>query len=136
MIFSVNEPKDIAQFHRVVVAVGSNMDAVEHIAAAQRILNKKFSDIRFSQVVETEAIGIEDSPPFRNFLAVFSTTMSIHDLDVFLKGIELTCGREPKNREEISLDIDLLSYDGIRYHVPDWDRSYIRSLFDELNAKP
>lgn len=123
-----------AKYSRVLVAVGSNYDAEECIATAQRILNKEFPNIRFSKVVETKAIGIEGSPPFRNFLAAFDTAMSVHELNVFLKKIEYACGRDSRNRNEIPLDVDLLSYNGIRYHVSDWNRPYIRSLLDELNA--
>lgn len=130
----MNEHRYISRFHRVIVAVGSNMNAVENIATAQRILSQRFSDIRFSKVIATEAIGIEGSPPFHNFLAVFGTAMNIHDLDACLKKIEFTCGRDPRNHKEISLDIDLLSYDGIRYHILDWNRSYVHSLLKELNA--
>lgn len=123
-----------ATFHHVVVAVGSNYDAVLYIAHAQHVLREQFLDIRFSKVVVTKAIGMEGSPPFQNFLAAFETAIDFQGLNILLKNIESDCGRDSQNRKEIPLDIDILSYDGVRYHEQDWNRAYIHSLFEELNA--
>ena len=118
---------------RVVVAIGSNHHASEAIVKGLKLTQELLTDTTASSVIETAPIGIP-SPPFLNCLVVGYTLMTSDELVGAFKRIERQCGDRPSLRRQhrITLDIDLLEYDGTRYHQADWERAYIQVLLQEV----
>ena len=68
---------------------------------------------------------------YLNQLVYGTTMLELDSLQLWLKQTELDMGRtrEAKLSGEVCIDIDLLEYDGVRYHLKDWERDYVMNLF-------
>lgn len=114
--------------HHCLLCMGSNTDRSAQLSVARKALCATFPDIRFGEMMETEAIGSGFHSPFSNQLAKFSTTLSpdsVHDL---FKELERQSGRVPEDKAlgVVKLDIDLLVFDNEVLKPEDMKREYIR----------
>lgn len=86
-----------------------------------------FGFLDISPDAVTEPVGMpQGTKSFVNELIVGDTSLSYDDLLSHIKDIEQACGK--RTETQIPLDIDILQYDGKRYHEADWQRSYIQDL--------
>lgn len=127
----MSEPKEILISLGSCYGQRSNIEYAKHQLCT--ILNE--GEV-FSKDLWTTPIGI-DSDMFLNCLCKATTAHSLHQIEKALKSIEKKCGRSLKNDRlgHINLDLDILSYDGTRYHNGDWDREYVAELLDDIHAK-
>lgn len=117
---------------KVIVALGSNFEPKKNMASAFSLLEREFGPLQRSQTYKNEAIDLEGSPDFLNALVIFDTNLEYDCLAARLRWIETQCGRDRKKKKEIAMDIDILLYDGMRYHEADWQRPYIKTLLCEV----
>ncbi len=118
----------------VLIAIGSNHLAPAHMEQVKQLLTEVFGEeILFSSVIRTQAVGI-DSPDFLNCVAAFTTPLDYSHVRSHLKNMETVCGNTPakRRRNKVEMDIDILAFNGQRYHQKDWDRDYIQGLVKEL----
>lgn len=117
-----------------LICIGSNYDREMNCALARRMLHHSFFDIRFSTETETEPLGMKNKAKFSNQLALFDTVENKEQVICLLKEIEHAAGRcpEDKQKEKISLDIDLLMFNGKVLKPEDMKRNYVRMGMDEL----
>lgn len=117
----------------LIIALGTNTNRSENIDRSKAELSALFSDVFFTQFIETDPIGIE-CPKFINALASTQTELSYQDIKRKLKGIERLCGDSPEKRANniVEMDLDILLYNGSRHHLKDWERPYITQLMKEL----
>ena len=104
---------------RVFVAAGSNIEPEKHLAQASRAMAQSFPDVRFSPWYRNEAVGF-DGDDFINFVAGFTTELSVHDVVKQLREIETACGRPraaPKWAPR-SMDLDILLYGDLVHEEP------------------
>lgn len=120
--------------HQVMLCLGANNDAEIHIQKAQQLLQKQLPDFRFSETMWTAPVGI-DSPPFLNCVGWGETEMEYDELRQFTKKMERNVGDRKYLRAKgiIKLDIDILLYDGQKYHPEDWEREYIKVLTNKCH---
>ena len=120
--------------HTCILCLGSNFYRIAHMAYAQRELKKHFPTIRFSEEMETEAIGTGFLSPFHNQVAHFTTRLSTEEVRAILKGIEQSQGRLPKDKANgiVKLDIDLLIYDDGILKPKDLERKFVLEGMKEL----
>ena len=113
--------------HTCILCLGSNFYRIAHMAYAQRELKKHFPTIRFSEEMETEAIGSRFLSPFSNQVASFETTLSSEEVRAILKQIERDLGRLPEEKPQgvIRIDIDLLMYDDCVLKPADLERDFV-----------
>ena len=113
--------------HTCILCLGSNFYRIAHMAYAQRELKKHFPAIRFSEEMETEAIGSRFLSPFSNQVASFETTLSSEEVRAILKQIERDLGRLPEEKSQgvIRIDIDLLMYDDCVLKPADLERDFV-----------
>ena len=112
----------------VIISLGSNYHQAVHIQWASERLAHLLSDARFSRKRWTQDIhhfGIW----YVNRRITAQTAMSVEELERTLKAIETETLRTP---EHITIDLDLMQYDGQRYHLKDWSREYIQLLIDDI----
>ena len=109
------------------LCLGTNFYRIAHMAYAQRDLKKHFPTIRFSEEMETEAIGSRFLSPFSNQVASFETTLSSEEVRAILKQIERDLGRLPEEKSQgvIRIDIDLLMYDDCVLKPTDLERDFV-----------
>jgi 2-amino-4-hydroxy-6-hydroxymethyldihydropteridine diphosphokinase len=69
-----------------------------------------------------------------NQLVKAQTNLDFDALIKEIKEMELRHGRTPKEREQgvVRIDIDVLEYDGVRHHLRDWERPYVKDLLPQL----
>lgn len=95
----------------VYVAAGSNVDAERHLRLAAKEMRRIFPGIRFSSAYRNAAVGFEGED-FINFVAGFTTPLSVEEVIAELQRIEGLCGRTrdaPKWAPR-SMDLDILLY--------------------------
>ena len=121
--------------HTCILCLGSNFYRIAHMAYAQRELKKHFPTIRFSEEMETEAIGSRFLSPFSNQVASFETTLSSEEVRAILKQIERDLGRLPEEKPQgvIRIDIDLLMYDDCVLKPADLERDFVVEGLKSLN---
>lgn len=122
-------------YHKVVIALGANVNQEANIGKAMELLRITFMDVSFSEGLWTAPIGLEGSDMFLNMVAVARTTNSQMQVEATLKSMEQRCGRKrgDSNRGVIALDLDLLCYDDEICHPADWEREYIKRLLEEMS---
>lgn len=104
---------------RVFVAAGSNIEPEKHLALAVSEMRQSFPDIELSPWYRNQAVGFEGED-FINFVAGFSTELSLHDVVKRLREIEELCGRPrgaPKWAPR-SMDLDILLYGDLVHEEP------------------
>lgn len=116
--------------HSCLLCLGSNKDRKLRMEAARKALSHHFSDIIFSDEMETEAIGNGFFSPFSNQLARFSTHLSAAEVRTILKSIEQENGRlaEDKVKGIVKLDIDLLMCDDAVLKPKDMEREFVKKV--------
>lgn len=121
--------------HLIIACVGTNVNHQSNIVKAREILDNTFADCRFSRVMLTLPIGMDNTNVrFANMLVVFDSTLDTKEIVSKLKQIERQCGdtRLARSRGEVVMDIDLLRYDDERFHQSDWQRHYVKTLMVEM----
>lgn len=115
--------------HSCLLCLGSNLDGATRLAIARRVLATIFPDIRFSEEMETEAIGSGFLSPFHNQVAKFNTFLSAQEVRSLLKQLEKDNGRLPEDKEQgiVKLDIDLLKYDDTVLKPEDLTKPYVQT---------
>lgn len=96
---------------QVFLGLGSNLEREKNIRAGLRALQKKFGELKTSNVYESESVGFKGSN-FYNLVVSLQTDLTIAELSESLKNIEDDNGRlrtGPKYSPR-TLDIDILTY--------------------------
>jgi 7,8-dihydro-6-hydroxymethylpterin-pyrophosphokinase len=119
---------------KILFAIGTNSPLAKDrvIWMKARIFGLFGDDIRFTFLVETDPIGIV-SPKFTNCVGIAFTTLPLERIKKTFKEIEKECDDTADKRKNnlIEMDIDILEYDGKRYHEKDWSRQYIIDMVEE-----
>jgi len=98
---------------RIALGLGSNVSPrFEHLDEAVKALDGFLTQLRVSEVYETDPIGITDQPLFLNACCVGWTDLGPTDLLGRLKCLERAAGREVPGERfgPRELDIDILLY--------------------------
>ncbi len=111
---------------RVVIALGSACRQSVHIQWATSFLMSLLSDVSQSHAIWTRDIK-GGSRWYMNRLVAGNTDMSYDELQDVLKDAEK---RTDRSKENITIDLDILQYDGERHHLSDWNRPYVQQLID------
>ncbi len=117
--------------HAVIIALGSICRQSAHIRWASERLSFVLDDCRLSRVLWTADIKGSDKW-YMNRLAAGYTELSVDNLQQLLKQTEAETGR---TKEIVTIDLDLLQYDGQRYHEKDWERNYVSAIINDIILK-
>lgn len=122
--------------NKIILALGSNIQQKYHMRQAVALLCDTFKNMYFTEPCWTKPIGL-DSEDFLNGMASAETNLSVEEVLAHLKSIEKSCGRTPQEskRGVIPMDIDLLMYAGQLFHEEDWERPYVRRLYEQLTGE-
>ena len=116
--------------HSVVIALASNQNQEQHLQEAQQRLDRLLRVNRFTEAIWTNPVRASRPCRYLNQLLYAETELSCEQLQQTLKSIEVEMGRtqEDRNQGIVRIDLDLMRYDDQRYHLPDWERDYIKQL--------
>lgn len=122
-----------------MLSLAANTQQKSHLAEARRRLSALIDGLAFTEELWTEPVGKARHPRlYLNQLARGTTTLSAEELQRELKQIEADMGRTAEMRQQgiVPIDLDLLLYDGQRYHERDWERPYVRQLLARNYSVP
>ena len=118
--------------HQIIISLASNKDQESHIAAAREQLVQLLTEANFTSAIWTEPINSIRKEPYLNQLCQGTTALGEGLLCEVLKETEKRLGRTKNEDGIVAIDLDLLQYDGQRYHLRDWERNYVKDLLSEL----
>ena len=118
--------------HHIIISLASNYQQEANMDAARTQLVQLLSEVHFTQAIYTEPIHSLRNEPYLNQLCKGTTALGRNLLSEVLKEIEKRLGRTHNEDGIVAIDLDLLEYDGERYHLRDWERSYVKDLINEL----
>lgn len=95
---------------------------------AEEMLRARFLHIRFSRRVYTDPVDCAWTDPFMNQVAIVYSEKDAEGIRDILKEIEHALGREPSDKHEgrVPIDIDLLQWNGQVLKPSDLGRDYVR----------
>lgn len=116
--------------HQILISLASNSNQEQNIQEAQRRLLQTFKVCRFSDAIWTEPVNAKRPDLYMNQLLWCATSMTLKELEGWLKEQETEMGRTSEERAQgiVRIDLDLLQYDDRRYHLRDWERDYVKKL--------
>ena len=116
--------------HQVLISLASNFDQDQNLQEAQRRLMQAFKVCRFTESIWTEPVNAKRPDLYRNQLLRCATSMTVRQLEAWLKQQETEMGRTQEDRSQgiVRIDLDLLQYDQQRFHLRDWERDYVKKL--------
>jgi 2-amino-4-hydroxy-6-hydroxymethyldihydropteridine diphosphokinase len=109
----------------VIISMGSNIDPKQQISRAEELLAGEYRIRRKSSLYQTEDVnGHPETRTFLNRVIEIESELPFPSLVKHLKAIEKDLGREPGNKIQVALDLDVLTYgDEVfvegRHRIPD-----------------
>ncbi len=123
----------------VFISMGSNLNPQENLVLALEQISAMFKVRRLSSIYLTKDVKAgEKSADFLNQIIEIETANTFPKLIKQLKTIEQNFKRLPGNKRKVSLDLDILTYDGhvFKYHsisIPDPDIERYRYIAEPLS---
>ena len=118
--------------HDIIISLASNINQEANLEAARTALTQLLTEVRFTRAIYTDPIHSLRAEKYLNQLCCGTTALGMNLLNEVLKETEKRQGRTHNEDGIVTLDLDLLEYDGKRFHHRDWDRPYIKNLINEL----
>lgn len=118
--------------HVVILSLASNVDAKENLEVARKRIGFLLSDCRYSKEHWTKPVNTDHKEKYLNQAVKGRTHLDSEQLNVFLKKIEESLGREHDKSGIVTIDIDLLEFDKVRFHEADWERDYVKKCIKEI----
>ena len=143
------------KLHEVIISLASNENQEANLAKAREQLTQLMADVHFTSAiwtkpyyndhVQSSMVNVQSSmfngqcsmvngqsKNYLNQLCKGTTAFGEGLLGEVLKETEKRIGRQHNEDGIVAIDLDLLSYDGQRHHLKDWNRDYVKNLLDEL----
>ena len=123
----------IQKEHHIIISLASNINHEANLEAARTQLTQLLSEVHFTSAIYTEPVGtVLRKEPYLNQLCKGTTALGMNLLNEVLKEIEKRLGRTHNEDGIVTVDLDLLEYDGERFRHRDWERNYVKDLINEL----
>ena len=129
----------IQKEHHMIISLASNINHEANLEAARTQLTQLLTEVHFTSAIYTEPVGNGQCSMFNvqcskylNQLCKGTTALGMNLLNEVLKEIEKRLGRTHNEDGIVTVDLDLLEYDGERFHHRDWERNYVKDLINEL----
>ena len=111
LIFARAFPSRLKQ--SVLISMGSNQNPHQQLTVAQEKITSEFRIRRkSSRYLTKDVTGDRQTADFLNQVFEIETDLPFYDLVARLKVIEQDLGREPGNKKQVALDLDILTYGG------------------------
>lgn len=128
--------------NRAVIAVGSNIDPLAHIARAEALLRQEQTLLAVSPFVRTRPRGFAEQADFVNGAFYIETALVPAALNDYLKDLETRLGRvRTANRNgPRTIDLDVIVLNGTivdaDFYRYDFVRQAVLELLPELKTPP
>lgn len=96
----------------VLIGMGSNIEPEQHLCAAAGAIRERFPDAVFSNVYRSAAVGMDNADDFLNACCLINPRIAFARLNVWLKQLEDTHGRDRSQGswKPRTLDLDVLMH--------------------------
>ena len=121
--------------HEVIISLASNENQERTLERAKEQLTQLLTEVHFTSAIWTEPINSIRKEPYLNQLCKATTAFGEGLLCEVLKETEKRLGRTHNEDGIVTIDLDLLQFDGQRHHLRDWERSYVKDLIKELRVE-
>lgn len=121
--------------HEVIISLASNENQERTLERAKEQLTQLLTEVHFTSAIWTEPINCIRKEPYLNQLCKATTAFGEGLLCEVLKETEKRLGRTHNEDGIVTIDLDLLQFDGQRHHLRDWERSYVKDLIKELRVE-
>lgn len=124
------------QLHRVIISVGSNIEAARNIARCYEILAGETSLLAAADVIQTSPVGYQFQPDFLNTAYLIETPLERVPFNRYLKAVEERMGRlkGPIKSGPRTIDLDIIIWDGViltdDFYCHDYVRVPVQALLD------
>lgn len=120
--------------HTYIVGIGSNFNKELNVKLAQSILAERFPDIVFSEVLQTEGVGVKEPCVYHNGVALINDETDADELKSYLKATEKRLGRT-RGTAVVAIDLDIISVDGAIVHK-DFDKyPFLKPLMAQVQER-
>lgn len=122
--------------NRAIIGIGSNIPtAKQRVEECCADILKMVSEVQFSSIYETVAVGSLPQPNYHNCVGVITTSATFEELKLRLKEYERQAGRLPEHKAEgkVIIDIDIVVWNNDVIKPTDLARSYMTIGMKELN---
>ena len=119
--------------NEVIISLGSNTHPQENMEKAMNALRKILPSIVFTDALNTEPIGIE-SDAFLHCMAKATTEETLDGLNRQFKEVERSLGDKGHGTNIVNIDIDILAFGDLLLRPSDWERPYIKALYELLTT--
>ena len=119
-------------YYDVTISLATNFEQERNLSEAHERLRQILFEARYTNAIWTEPYKRKLSAKYINQLVYAKTTLNAEELISVMKAIETSMGRTAQQREKgiVTIDLDLMEHDGVRYHLEDWQRPYIKMLLE------
>jgi 2-amino-4-hydroxy-6-hydroxymethyldihydropteridine diphosphokinase len=119
-------------YYDVTISLATNFEQERNLSEAHERLRQILFETRYTNAIWTEPYKSKLSAKYINQLVYAKTTLNAEELISVMKAIETSMGRTAQQREKgiVTIDLDLMEHDGVRYHLEDWQRPYIKMLLE------
>ncbi|MBE6323041.1 MAG: 2-amino-4-hydroxy-6-hydroxymethyldihydropteridine diphosphokinase [Paludibacteraceae bacterium] len=118
-----------------IISISSNEQADKNIALTKEILEKEFSNVKFSSVINTKPVG-EGYPQrdFTNTAVSLTSRLNEDEMKDFLRSVEEKLGRTPelKKQKIVPVDLDIIIVGHQIVHKDYANFSFLRKLIAEI----
>jgi len=117
-----------------VVGLGSNINPVENIDRARKLLSQKNQIIAESPLIQTAPIGLKRQGKFLNGALLVKTELDYPTFNQCLKKIEISLGREKTFLKSgpRTIDLDIIVWNGKILHRDFHHRDFVKKSVLEL----
>jgi 2-amino-4-hydroxy-6-hydroxymethyldihydropteridine diphosphokinase len=122
--------------NRVIIGLGSNIDAHLNLKRAVDLLQQNFRLLKRSSILRTAPVGITNQPDFYNTAILMETDLERNDLSIRLKEMEDILGRN-RSRPKFGpreIDLDILVWNDEIVDEDYYHRDFLQQLVSEITT--
>jgi 2-amino-4-hydroxy-6-hydroxymethyldihydropteridine diphosphokinase len=118
-----------------LIGMGSNINPIEHLQSAANEIRAKFPCVKFSQVYQSKAVGMDGD----DFLNACCLLTDVHEKQTLLRWLKALEDKHKRDRSKGSwkprtLDLDILVYNGEIVDQQAFDYAHVFVPASELVA--
>ena len=117
--------------HTYIVGIGSNFNKELNVRLAQDILAQRFPEVLFSEVLQTDGVGVSEPCVYYNGVALIKDNADPESLKAFLKSAEERLGRR-RGSSTVAIDLDIISVDGEIVHKDFGKYPFLKHLMAQV----
>ncbi len=120
--------------NRIVIGLGSNIDAESNIEKARTILKTEHSFLKESRFITTSPVGFTDQPDFVNGAFLIESDLDFDQMKVYLREVESRLHRVRSENKygPRTIDLDIVVWNGRIVDDDYYTRDFLKNAVHEI----